>query len=289
MKTDCIGGRELGARSQFKAVPGSEQATETFPCASAAMLRICRWRGCCATAGHANKASIRRRRISHGYEGKRNLSILMSVPLVSGMSLPRLLDVARGPGRLFLVTFRCVVYRAVGALARNTVGRLWSNIPRFPTRVTNANLSPKAMDRSDSLTRQLQSFSAGEREIAESILREVLPELAFSTKRPTPSTTQTSKRRKPSHCGSRCKEQFSLIEDFWGLPIGLPGPTPGQGGSTLNLGFCEHGLALAKGESGKSAAKSSGGAAVVCTHRGSPVNPRNCDSWPNPIIRKFIG
>ena len=33
------------------------------------------------------------------------------------------------------------------------------------------------MDRSDSLTKQLQSFSEGDREIAESILREVLPTL----------------------------------------------------------------------------------------------------------------
>jgi type I site-specific restriction endonuclease len=45
-----------GLRSQFNGVPGNEQATVTFPCASAAIFRMCCWRLCCATAGPTKRA-----------------------------------------------------------------------------------------------------------------------------------------------------------------------------------------------------------------------------------------
>src|ERR1700736_1144067 len=58
-----MGGCGFGLRSQFSAEPGNEQATDTLPCASSAMARICFWRGSCASADIAERVKRSARRI----------------------------------------------------------------------------------------------------------------------------------------------------------------------------------------------------------------------------------
>src|ERR1700690_2399210 len=62
-----MGGCTFGLRSQFSAEPGpspdNEQATDTLPCASPAMARICCRRGSCASADTAERVRSSARRI----------------------------------------------------------------------------------------------------------------------------------------------------------------------------------------------------------------------------------
>jgi RNA polymerase sigma factor (TIGR02999 family) len=76
-----------------------------------------------------------------------------------------------------LSPFLLSLYLALGRLAKSSLEI--SPLPRTWARIGSTAINPdlKLMDRASSLTKQLQSFSDGDREIAETILREVLPTL----------------------------------------------------------------------------------------------------------------
>src|SRR5580704_1489722 len=58
-----MGGCAFGLRSQCSVEPGKEQATDTLPCASRAIARICCLRGSCASADTAVRVKSSTRRI----------------------------------------------------------------------------------------------------------------------------------------------------------------------------------------------------------------------------------
>lgn len=61
-----MGGCAFGLRSQFNAEPANEQATDTLPCASPAITRICCRRDSCATADKTERVQTNAKRMRHG-------------------------------------------------------------------------------------------------------------------------------------------------------------------------------------------------------------------------------